>query len=237
MGGGPGGTGDVMSKIPEPLWQTSSAEYAARRTPQRWPASRFLPRMEVLVAVAAGMLVSHCLALDSGLATACALIVLAAALPFLAGLLLKGRLRSAAGRPVSSQAAFELPGDDVEPADDIPAGLLIVSSDLRICYANRTYLDVTLQNPEEVLGWRLEDVLPGEGLEEQAKALLHRSYTATSCCFTSLPGRLPTGRRPVSITMTRIPPVDGEDRILVVVEELLQNFPSRQVPLVEGYIC
>ena len=72
-------------------------------------------------------------------------------------------------------------------------------------------------------------MLPAEGVENQAKALLNRSYIAMSCCFTSLPGR------PVSITMTRIPPVGGEDRILVVVEDF--HFPLHQVQLLESYIC
>ncbi len=114
----------------------------------------------------------------------------------------------------------------------MPAGLLVVSRDMRIRFVNHTFLDATVQNLEDVLGWRLEDVLPAAGLESQAKALLNRPYIATSCCLTSLPGR-----QPVSITMTRIPPLEGEDRILVVVEDLLQSFPLRPVPLVEGYIC
>ena len=224
-------------KNPEPLWQTNFAEFPAPRVRPGREASRLQPLMHVLVAAAGGILVSHYLTSDSGLGVACALIVVAAALPVLAGRLLKEQLCARSQKSFRCQVAFELPGGEAAPTDDIPAGLLIVTSDLRIRFANRTYLDATLQRPEQVLGWRLEDVVPAEGLAEQANALLHRSYTATSCCFTSFPGRVPAERRPVSVTMTRIPPVDGEDRILVVVEDLLPNFPGRQAPVVEGYIC
>lgn len=222
--------------FPELHWPLRPVDPSARRRRSR-EAPRCLPLMHVLVAGAGGVLLSHLLASESALGMACALIVLAAALPFLAARLLKRRLSIRGERPSNGSVLIDRSGEGVEPADEIPAGLLIVSSDLRICYANRTYLEATFQAPEEVLGWRLEDVVPAEGLEEQVKALLRRSYRATSCCFTSFPGAVPTERRAVSITMTRIPPVDGEDRLLLVVEDLLQDFPERQAPLVEGYIC
>jgi PAS domain-containing protein len=227
----------VANKILEPPWQIGDTEFSARRGRRSRGNSRLLAPALVLVGVAAGMLLSHFLTSDSSLGMACALVLLAGVLPFLAARLLKERLGAGSERPFRRQISLECPGDEAGVPDDLPAGLLIVSSDLRIRFANRAFLAATFQNLEDVLGWRLEDVIPAEGLEEQARSLLNRPGAATSCCFTSLPGRVPTERRPVSITMTRLLPEDGEERILVVIEDLLQSFPACQAPLVEGYIC
>lgn len=227
----------ATSKLPEDPWLTSNVESVARRRPPRWRESRLPHLAHVLAALAVGILAAHFLTLGSALGVACVLMMAAVALPLLAARLLKDRLRSPAEEPLRCRAAFEYRADEAGPADHIPAALLILSSDLRVCFANRACSDVTLQTPQEMLGWRLEDVLPAEGLEEQAKALLMGSGTATSCSFASFPGRSPLERRPVSITMTRIPPVDGEDRILVLVEDLLDAFPTFQSPVVEGYVC
>ena len=225
------------SEISELHWQTSGEEFSTGRGLARRGRSRLAALALVAVAVAVGALISHFLASSSGPGVACTLIAVTAALPVLAGWLVKERLRAGnlGERPFRCPVSPEFKGIAKEAADDTPAGLLVVSSDLRIRFANHAYLDATLRNPEEVLGWRLEDVMPAEGLEDQARVLFGRSYAATSCCFTSFPGRVPTERRPVSITMTRIPPLEGKDRILVVVEDL--HFPACQVPLVEGYIC
>jgi len=225
----------ALREIPELRWQPSRAEFSTQRGRPSRTARRLLPLMHVLAAVAVGVPLSYFLASSSSLGVACALIVAAAALPILAGWFLKERLRARSERGLRRRVPLEFERAETEATDDTPAGLLIVSSDLRIRFANHSYLDAALRNPEDVLGWRLEDVMPAEGLEDQARALLDRPYTATSCCFTSFPGKAPAERRPVSITMTRIPPVEGEDRILVVVEDL--HFPARQLPLVEGYIC
>jgi PAS domain-containing protein len=226
-----------LNEIPELRRQTSRAEFSTQGERPGRGNFRLSALLCFLAAVAVGVPVSYFLASSSSLGLACTLIVVAAALPILAGWFLKERLRARSPevKQLRPRASLEFEGVETEAADDTPAGLLIVSSDLRIRFANHSYLEATLRNPEEVLGWRLEDVMPAEGLEEQARALLGRPYTATSCCFTSFPGKVPTERRPVSITMTRIPPAEGEDRILVVVEDL--HFPARQLPLVEGYIC
>jgi PAS domain-containing protein len=229
----------ALSEISEPHWQASVAAASTPRGRQSRGSFGVSTLMSCLAAVAVGLLISYFLASSSGLSMDCTLIAVAAALPILAGWFLKERLRarSLEVKPLRRPVLPEFEGMEAEAEDDMPAGLLIVSSDLRIRFANHAYLDATLQNPEEVLGWRLEDVMPAEGLEDQARALLGRPYAATSCCFTSFPGTVPTERRPVSITMTRIPSAEGEDRILVVVEDLLRNFPACQAPVVEGYIC
>jgi PAS fold len=229
----------AVDELPGLDWHTSIDEFSARRRLRHRKRLHIAMLVRVLVAVAAGMLVSHLLTSNSTLGAACTIIAVAVAFPVVSGWFLNDRLRRARAerRFLRRHALPESQGKETEIANKTPAGLLIVSSDLRVRFANYAYLDSTFQNLEDVVGWRLEDVMPAEGLEEQAKALLNRSYAATSCCFTSIPGRTPAELHPVSITMTRIPPVEGEERILVVVEDLPHTFPACQVPLVEGYIC
>jgi len=124
-----------------------------------------------------------------------------------------------------------------ESDDDTPAGLLIVSPDLRIRFANQTYLHNTLRERDEVLGWKIQDVITAEGLEEWTKALLRRSDPAASCCFNAFIRVGLEGERPAHITMARIAPRQGEDRVLVVVEDLLQGCTIRSDVPVEGYAC
>ncbi|MEJ2010207.1 MAG: PAS domain-containing protein, partial [Acidobacteriota bacterium] len=124
-----------------------------------------------------------------------------------------------------------------EPGDDAPAGMLIVSPDLRVRFANRTYLQSMLHEPEEVLGWKIQDVMPAEGLEDWARSLLGQSDPAASCCFNAFIRVGLAGERPVHITMARIAPQQGEDRVLVVVEDLLQNCSLRSDLPVKGYAC
>lgn len=227
----------TVSEVTDFYRQTSDAALSTRCGPSSRGNCRLSTLILFLVATAVGVLLSRFLASNSSLGVACGLVAVAAALPVLAGWFLKERLRatSLAEKQLCHGVSPELEEAKIPAADDTPPGLLVVSSDLRIRFANHSYLDATFQNPEEVLGWKLDEAIPAEGLEDQARALLGRPYAATSCRFTSFPGKLPAGRRPVSITMTRIPPVKGEDRILVVVEDL--RFPACQVPLVEGYIC
>ena len=121
--------------------------------------------------------------------------------------------------------------------DNMPAGLLILSPDLRICFANQTYLHGALQGPQEVLGWKVRDVVSAEGIEDLAKAILDCSDRAASCCFDTFIHTDLAGERPVHITMTRIAPWQGEERVLVVVEDLLPGSFLRSDLPVEGYVC
>jgi len=224
----------ALSEIRKPFLQPAGAGFSASRR-RRNPAHSRLPALAfVFLAVGAGALISYYLTSSSNLEVVWALMVITCGLPVTAAQFLNRRIR--ARRPerevLRRAAGLDLVEKAAEAADKTPAGLLVVSRDMRIRFVNHTFLDAAIQSQKDVLGWRLEDVLPAAGLENQAKALLNRPYIATSCCLTSLPGR-----QSVSITMTRIPPIEGEDRILVVVEDLLQSFPLRQIPLVEGYIC
>ena len=125
----------------------------------------------------------------------------------------------------------------MEYSDNTPAGLLIVSPDLRVQFANQKYLETTLQEPDEVLGWKLQDIFEVDGLEDRSSGLLHNPDPAASCCINAFIRTGLADDRPVHITLTRIAPRRGEDRILVVVEEILSDRSFRTGHPVEGYVC
>lgn len=102
-------------------------------------------------------------------------------------------------------------------------GLLIVSSDLRIRFANERYFRTTFQGPEDVLGREIQDVILTEGVEERAMSLFARSDPATSSCMNAFIRVGLGGKRPVHVTMAWIAPQEGEDCVVVVLEDLLQG--------------
>lgn len=220
----------ALHEIPKELWQPAGSGFRARFERPNRADSRLSRLALVFLTVGAGVLAACCLTSSSDLDVLWAVMVLACGVPVTAGQFLNHRVRARRRerRVFACPAPFHPAGKTA--ADKTSAGLLIVSSDMRVCSVNHTDLTATLQNSPDVLGWKLEEVLPAQGLENQAKALLNRPSSATCCCFTLL-----AGRWPVSITMTRVPPVGGEDRILVVVEDF--HYPLRQVSLQEGYIC
>jgi PAS fold len=220
----------ALRGIPKLLWQPVGPRLSVPSERPDRADSRLSALALVLLAVGVGALVTYCLTSSSDLEVLWAVIVLTCGLPVMASRFLNQRMR--ARRLERDVLACPTPFDPSgkAAADKSPAGLLMVSADMRVCFVNDTYLHATLQHPRDVLGWKLEEVLPAEGLENQAKALLNRPHSATSCWVTSL-----AGFRPLSITMTRVPPAGGEDRILVVVEDF--HFPLRQAPRLEGYIC
>lgn len=220
----------ALREIPKDAWQPAGPGFRARFERYHRADSRLFRLALFFLVVGVGALAACCLTSSSDVDVLWAVIVLACGLPVMAGQFLNQRVRARRRerRVFACPAPFHSAGKTA--ADKTPAGLLIVSSDMRVCSVNRTDLTATLQNSAGVLGWKLEEVLPAEGLENQVKALLNRPSSATCCCFTLL-----AGRWPVSITMTRVPPVGGEDRILVAVEDF--HYPLPQVSLREGYIC
>jgi PAS domain-containing protein len=229
----------VTHNAAQPMWQ-----------PERWGFSskaernvRDLSHASLLVfavtAVATGILACISLSSEFGIGASSSFIVVAVLFPLLCGWLAKERWRAKRleDRIDTQQMNLASAGSPSQCGDNTPAGLLIISPDLRICFANRAYLEGTLQEPEEVLAWKIKDVLSVEGIEEKAKALLERSDPAASCCFNALIRAGFAAERSVHITMTRIAPRQGEDRVLVVVEDLLQGRSARRDLPVEGYIC
>ena len=193
----------------------------------------------VVAAVAASGLAAIWLSTSFGTIEASTFALVAVMFPLLTGLLVKEawhvrKLKS----QVRNGAAARGPWRSFSKnGDNTPAGMLIVSPDLRVQFANQKYPDNTLQEFQGVVGWNMQEVLRADGLAAQANALLARSDPAASCCFNTLIRGGVVGERPVHITMTRIAPQQGEDRILVVVEDLLPDCFTRTGEPVEGYVC
>ena len=190
-------------------------------------------------AVAAAVVAGNSWFSEFGAETSWAYLLVAIVFPLLCGLLWREvwRVRRLESQVKNQQAAIGLVESALTSGDNTPAGLLIVTSDLRVRFANQKYLDSMLQGPEEVLGWKMQDALPVEGLEAQAHALLLDPGPAASCRFAAVVRTGRWGERPAHITMTRIAPRRGEDRILVVIEDLLSGCPPRVGQPVEGYAC
>lgn len=222
----------------QPLWWADRGGYS--RTEKDL---RDLSHLSLLVfvgaAVATGILAGISLSSKFGIGLTSSFVVVAILFPLLCGLLAKEvwHTKKLEGQIKGQEATLEIMGNGLKCGDNTPAGLLILSPDMRVQFANQKYLESTLQEPEEVLGWKVQDILPAEALEEQANALLRRSDPAASCCFdTTVPAGL-AGERAVHITMTRIAPQRGEDRVLVIIENLLPGTSARMSEPVEGYVC
>lgn len=229
----------VIHNVPQPVWQAERLGFSGKAERNVRDLSHASVLVFALAAAATGILASVSLSSEFGIGVTSSFIVVAVLFPLLCGWLAKERwcVRKLKKQIQAQQVDTQPVKSPVEPDDDTPSGLLIVSPDLRILFANQTYLQSTLREPGEVLGWKMQDVIPAEGIEGQARALLGRSDPAASCCLeTFVRGGL-GGERPVHITMARIAPQHGEDRVLVVVEDLLQECsPVAAVP-VEGYVC
>lgn len=225
--------------VAQPMWQAERMGFSGKAERNVRDLSHASVLVFALTAVVTGVLAAVSLSSEIGIGVTSSFIVVAILFPLLCGWVAKERwcARRMEKQLQAQQAEAGPAKSAVEPDDDTPTGLLIVSPDLRILFANHTYLQSTLREPGEVLGWKMQDVMPAEGLEDQAMSLLGRSDPAASCCLNAFVRGGLGVERPVHITMARIAPQHGEDRVLVVVEDLLQDCsPVAPVP-VEGYVC
>jgi PAS fold len=223
----------------QPLWQADHWGFPGKAERNLRDLSHASLLVFAMAAVATGVVAGISLCSEFGIDAPWSFLAVVIMFPLLCGLRVKEiwQVRKLENYIRGQQTEIGFVGSALSCGDDTPAGLLIVSPDLRVRFANQKYLDSMLQGPEEVLGWKMQDVLSAEGLEEQASNLLRRSDPAASCCFNTLVRASLAGERHVGITMTRIAPRQGEDRVLVIIEELL---PRRSFPLgepVEGYVC
>ena len=224
---------------PQPVWPSNHLGFSGRAERNLRDLSHISLLVFAGAAVAAGVVAGVSWSSEFGGATSWAYILAALVFPLLCGLLLREvwRVRKLESQVRNQQAAIGFVGSALTSGDNTPAGLLIVSSDLRVRFANQKYLDSMLQGPEEVLGWKIQDTLPVEGLEEQARALVRGPGPSGSCRFAAIVRTGLWGERPVHVTMTRIAPRLGEDRILVIIEDLLPGCSLRPGRPVEGYAC
>ncbi len=223
----------------EPFWQPERRGFSGKAERNVRDLSHASLLVFALAAVATGILACISLSAEYGIGVTSSLVVVAVLFPLLCGWLVKEQWRTKRleERIRKQQANPEWMEGAPGFGDNTPAGLLIVSPDLRVHFANQTYLHSSLQEPEEVLGLKIQDVMPAKGLEDRAQALLKHSDPAASCCLSTFMRIGLAGERPVHITMARIAPQQGEDRILVVVEDLFQDFAPRMDVPREGYVC
>lgn len=186
----------------------------------------------VVTALAIGILASISLSSEVGIGMTTSFMMVAILFPLACGLLLKERWRAKRleERLNSQQANFELMKGAAVSADNFPSGLLILSPDLRVCFANRAYFQTTLQASEEVLGRKIRDVLASEIIEVFAEALFRHSDPAASCHLGVRIRLGLAGERSVRITMGRIAQ-RHEGRVLMIIEDLFQGCSGSELRL------
>lgn len=229
----------LIRNVAQPSWQADRWGFSGKAERNLRDISHLSLLVFAVVAVAAGTAAAISLSSSFGFGVTSSFIVVAILFPLLCGLLVKElwHAKKLEDRVKRQASTLEFVESALSCRDNTPAGLLIVSPDLRILFANQKYLESALLEPEEVLGWKIQDVLSAEGVEDRASILLGGSDPAASCCFNTRIGGGLAGERPVHITMARIAPRQGEDRVLVVVEDILQHPFSPADQPVEGYVC
>ena len=223
----------------QPLWQADRWGYSGRNERNLRDIAHTSLLVFAVASVASAILAGISLSSEFGIGNSSSFIVVAILFPLLCGLLAKElwHAKKLETQVKVQEATIGLMESNRDGGSNAPAELLIVSPDLRVRFANQKYLENSFQEPGEVIGWRLQDVLMAEGLEERARNVLDRLDPAASCCLSTLvPGGL-AGERPVHITMTRIAPRNGEARLLVVVEETIPDGSRQMGETVKEYVC
>jgi PAS domain S-box-containing protein len=105
----------------------------------------------------------------------------------------------------------------------VPDGLLLLSADLRILTANRSFLDAFRLHQDEVLGRELAEVLQAQGLTRRAREVLQSGTPQHNVLFDLSPTSRPE-TRPARITMTNIRMAEEEGpRLLLIIEDLTEE--------------
>lgn len=229
----------VFRNVAQPMWQMDCWGFSGRADRNLRDLSHASALVFAFVALATGILAGISLFSNFGIGMTATFIFVVVLFPVICGWLAKERWRAKKLEAhVNAQLkASGLRVGSVESRDDTPAGIIIVSPDMTIRFANQMFLKKTLQEPEEILGLKIQDVLLAEGLEDHLKELMEIPNPAGSCCFNAFIRIGLTGDQPLRITMVRITPKQSEDRVLVVVEDLLPGYPPRAGLPVEGYVC
>ncbi len=105
-----------------------------------------------------------------------------------------------------------------EIVDSVPAGLLVLSPDLRVLSSNRSFLKLFHLRSEDVLGRRLDEVIQAESPPYRASSVSESELAPQSVLLDiTLPGR--KKKRPARITITSVAHGEADGRLLVVVED------------------
>ncbi|HKZ05591.1 MAG TPA: ATP-binding protein [Methylomirabilota bacterium] len=120
-------------------------------------------------------------------------------------------------------AIFNLKSYAEKIVASVPSGLLVLSADLRILSANRSFLESFSLSNVDVVGRRLDDVAKADGLLVRIREVLQTGVPQHDVLFDlQLPSRRAT--RPVRITITGIRIAEEEDaRLLLTIQDLAEE--------------
>jgi PAS domain S-box-containing protein len=125
-------------------------------------------------------------------------------------------------RVAHQQAVLAILAYAQQMVDHVPSGLLILSSDLNVLSANRTFLEFSHRRLEEVTGRPLHEVIQAEGPPRRiAGAKGPGSGPHDVLVDLALPGG--AGTRPVRLTLTEISSEQARGRLLLIVEDLTES--------------
>jgi PAS domain S-box-containing protein len=121
------------------------------------------------------------------------------------------------------RAIFNLKSYAEKIVASVPSGLLVLSGDLRILSANRSFLESFSLSNVDVVGRRLDDVAKADGLLVRIREVLQTGVPQHDVLFDlHLPSRRDT--RPVRITITGIRIAEEEDaRLLLTIQDLAEE--------------
>lgn len=109
-----------------------------------------------------------------------------------------------------------------EILESLPCGVLMLSPKLNVLYANRAFLGASHLRREEVLGRKLERVIPDRGLLSSIREVLE-GRERRGPLQTELPVQGEEEKRPVAVTLASITHgEDGEVRPLLLIEDLVR---------------
>ncbi|HET7876843.1 MAG TPA: ATP-binding protein [Methylomirabilota bacterium] len=121
------------------------------------------------------------------------------------------------------RAIFNLKGYAEKIVASVPSGLLLLSADLRILSANRSFLESFQVHQDDVLGRDLQEVVRAEGLLRRAREVLQSGVAQHDILF-DLGLAMRAETRPVRVTMTNIRMAEEEGaRLLLIIEDLTEE--------------
>jgi PAS domain S-box-containing protein len=121
------------------------------------------------------------------------------------------------------RAIFNLKSYAEKIVASVPSGLLVLSGDLRILSANRSFLESFSLNNAAVAGRRLDEVAKADGLLVRIREVLQTGVAQHDVLFDlHFPNRRES--RPVRITITSIRIAEEEEaRLLLTIQDLLEE--------------
>ena len=121
------------------------------------------------------------------------------------------------------QAILAIQAFAQQMVDNVPVGLLILSPDLNVLSANRTFLEAFHLRPEEAIGRSLPEVMQAEGPPRRIIGATGSS-SGPHDVLVDLAAPGGTGSRPARLTLAQISNgQQGQGRLLLTVEDLTES--------------